>query len=105
MSAGVYPDFSELAYHITILCDFWRRSDSLPQKDKLVRVIENMISTGLGIENAGPTARAVIGELDAIGIARTGREVDPDDIDVVFVTALLHEQASALAMPAGRYGS
>lgn len=106
MRGNVYPNFSELAYHITILCDFWRRSGSITHKDNLVRIIGNMIGIALGVENADAMARAVIAELDAMGIARTNQEVDPDGIDVVFITALLQEQVGEFIFPAkSDYGS
>ena len=99
MSGSAYPDFSELAYHIISLCDFWRRSNYQRPKDKAVQVISRMIEISFGIDEAGHLARAVIEELDAIRIVRTGDKVDPDGIEVVFISAFLQEYLGALEVP------
>ena len=106
MSGRICPDFSELAYHITILCDFWKRSGSPERKDNLMRILRDMIGISLGLEKADSIARAVVTELDVLGVVRTDQEVDPEGIDVIFITELLREEAGVFAVPAeGEYGS
>ena len=100
MAGRVYPDLSELAYHIISLCDYWRRSDSTQQKKNVVHVIGAIIGIFLGVENTEAIARAVIQELDTIRGAPIHDEVDPDGIEVVFIAALLREQLDALRVPA-----
>ena len=100
MTGRASPDLSELAYHIIRLCDFWRRSGSHSPKGNVVHVIGNMIGISLGVDHPDRIARAVILELDAIRMARTDQEVDPEGIEVGFIAALLQEQAGELAVPA-----
>jgi len=100
MSERTFPDFSELAYHIIIICDFWKRSKGHLQHDRLEHVIGTMIGISLGLDNANRMARAVIEELDSLRLARTDDEVDPEGIEVVFISAFLNEQFGALADPA-----
>lgn len=99
MTGRVYPDLSELSYHIINLCDFWRRSGFHEKKDNVVRVVSSMIGISLGVDNADQMARAVISELDAVRVIQTDDEVDPEGIEVVFISALLREQTGELAVP------
>jgi len=100
MTGRIYPDFSELAYHIIAICDFWKRSKCQLQQDKLEYVIGTMIGISLGLDNADRMARAVIEELDSLRLAQTDDEIDPEGIEVIFISAFLHEQVGELADPA-----
>ena len=100
MSGRTYPDFSELAYHIIRLCDFWKRSRCHPQDDSLVHVIGTMIGISVGLENADQLARAVIMERDALRSAGNGDEVDPEGLEVLFISSFLQAQVAAPAVPA-----
>ena len=101
MNGRVSPDLSELAYHIASLCNFWKRSGSPPPSCNRVHVISTMIGICLGIDNADKIACAVVLELDFITeVKRAADEVDPEGIEVIFISALLREQAGELEVPA-----
>jgi hypothetical protein len=100
MIGRAYPDLSELAYHIISLSDFWKRSANRSDKDSGVHVIAKMIAISFGVEKADRIARAVMRELDSIRAERTEDEIDPEGIEVVFISALLHEHVDELPVPA-----
>lgn len=90
---------SELAYHIISLSDFWRRSNRHTQECNEVRVISNMIQIFLGVDDPERIARAVIEELDSVRTERIHAEVDPDGIEVLFLSSFLQEQVGELTVP------
>ena len=100
MSGRICPDFSELAYHIISIRDFWQRAKGQEQQNKLEYVIGAMIGISLGLDHAHLMARAVIEELDSLRRARTDDEIDPEGIEVIFISAFLQEQVGEEANPA-----
>lgn len=106
MIGRVYPNLSELAYHIVSLYDFWRRSVSNPENDRSVDVIAAMVAFSFGSENADRVARSIMRELDSIKSEFIDRKIDPDGIEVVFISTLLQQHAAELDAPADHlYGA
>ncbi len=100
MNGQVHPDLSELAYHIVNLCSFWRRTENDSLRKNEINVLSKMIGICLGVGDAERIARAVALELDSLSIKETDGEIDPDGIEVVFVSTLLQEQLREFEAPA-----
>ncbi len=100
MNGQASRDLSELAYHIVNLCSFWRRTESDSLRKHEINVLSKMIGICLGIRDADRIARAVVSELDSLTIVETDGEINPDGIEVVFVSTLLQEQIRESEVPA-----
>jgi len=95
-----HPDLSELAYHIVLLRDFWKRLDSSAQSRNGFKALRNMIEIALGVGDADQIAQAVLEELDLIKPTAAGAVVDPEGIEVLFISTLLQEKTDPLSVPA-----
>ena len=100
MIGRVHPNLSELAYHIVSLYGFWRRAPIHSDNDRGVDVIAAMIAFSFGSENGHRIARSIVRELDSITSELTNREIDPDGIEVIFISTLLQEHIVELDLPA-----